>query len=218
MTDEPMNREPVRHRRMTTGGRRLGAGALVLTAALALVACGTDEPEQTRLVGGSTAATTDPDGIELVAPGGPGQPRGELPVPASVDTGNAEQVADAVALTNFVVDTRIDRTPMDGLRRASRWLTDDYAAAVAKPIPASGGAEWIDLADVDGYTTATVTDGDEAEGGKATPTSVLLVRIVSVARHNAAGRVLGVERLGTFVTLTRPDDSGPWAVESITTA
>lgn len=155
-------------------------------------------------------------GAELVEPGGQNKPRGALPSPAEVDDTDAEAVADAVAQTTYVVDTRTDNSPSDGLRRATWWLTAPYAEAIAEPMPATGGKEWADLSAVNGYTTAAPLASDETQGGKTDGDSVVLTRIVTITSHEDVGDAVGTERIGVVVNLIR-NDSNQWRVEAITT-
>ncbi|TCI96370.1 hypothetical protein [Aeromicrobium sp. IC_218] len=191
------------------------------TAALLLAAACSgrdDEPDRATPSPVGDHAQLNADGVELIEPGGPGQPRGPLPDPKTVDETDAGEVADAAAVAAFVVDTRTDHSPADGLRRAAPWLTTDYARAVAQPMPGDGGADWIELAAADGYTSVTVTPSDEVEGGKSTGSQVVLTRVATVQRHDAQGKQLSTEQLGVFITLTRTNTGAPWRVEAITTA
>ncbi len=185
--------------------------------ALTLTACTSDgeqPPEQIQRL--SDNRPMNDQGAELIEPGSAQPPRGALPSPADVDDTDAEAVADSVAVTSYVTDTRIDNSPADGLRRATRWLTESYAEAAAQPRPATGGRDWAELAAIDGYTTATVTDSDETEGGKGDGRSLVLTRIVTVTTHDRADTPVRTERIGVVVNVIR-NDSRQWRVEAITT-
>lgn len=191
--------------------------AMIIAATLTLSACTADSEAQDPVERVSDERPMNDQGAELVEPGGAQPPRGELPAPADVDDLDAEAVADAAAATNYTVDTRIDNSPADGLRRATPWLTPEYAEAVAQPRPATGGKDWTDLAAIDGYTTATALASDETQGGKQDGRTVVLTRIVTITQHDAQGRDVGTEQVGVVLNLIRSTDTAGWRVEAIST-
>ncbi len=192
--------------------------AAAIAAALLLSACaGPDEPAPAPVERVGDDVPMNPDGAELVPRGGAGAPRGPLPAAADVDSSDADAVADAVAVTNFVVDTRVDRSPFDGLRRAAPWLTRSYAAAIDQPVPSTGGRDWNALAAADGYTTARATPSDETQGGKQDGSKRLLTRIVTVTKYDADNKKVGEDSVGVVLTLTRASTRAPWRVDAITT-
>lgn len=194
------------------------AAAVALALALTLTACtANDEKPPEQLERLSDERPMNNEGAELVEPGGPQSPRGDLPSPDDVDDRDPEAVADAVAQATHVVDTKTDNSPSDGLRRAAPWLTPEYAAAAAQPRPATGGKDWADLAAINGYTTATALASDETQGGKRDGRTVVLTRIVTITRHNDTGQPVDTQRVGVVVNLIRAAGTAAWRVDAITT-
>lgn len=90
-----------------------------------------------------------------VPTGQQGLPRGGFPT--NVDLSDPTAVSKAFARASFLVDTRIDVSPFDAARRAARWATPEYAAALRSAGVQPGGMRWETLVAHDGYTTVTAT-------------------------------------------------------------
>jgi hypothetical protein len=190
--------------------------AALASAGLLLSGCGALDPEPA-----ASHPSTKPSrrlAPEPVPVGERGTPRGGGISPASVNTHDADAVADAVAATMYRYDTRLDNSPMDASRRAEPWLTATYAEALSRPMPGGGGADWIALAAHDGYTTTTVRAVEESGAPADTRTEAFRQRQVLVTAHGDNG---WTRRYGThvlFIHLTRSNPSAPWRVDGVTTA
>jgi hypothetical protein len=115
-------------------------------------------------------------------------------------------------------DSAIDNSPMDATRRAKPWLTPDYAAAVEKPMPGGGGADWITLAEHHGYTTATVKEAHDDGAPPDDPTHASRQRVVTVTPQGDNGWTVQPTVVTVFVNLVRPTSSAPWQISGVTTA
>ena len=196
---------------------------LLLTplAAFALTACSsTDEPPAGETsaseVSPTATATPDPSNTQSAAPtGASGDPRGGLIDPATVDTSDADQVADAVVTTMETADTRIDVTPMDASRRAEPWLTPQYLETILQPIPGGGGAGWIELDANDGYTTTTLSDATEMGQPEDTDTEAFRARAAATERLGADGWTGESTQSVYYVFLVRDSAEDPWLVDGI---
>lgn len=197
-----------------TRGTRVAAALAAVTLMMASCSTGSDDqgPDPQPVSGD---VSTDPGGAQLINPGPKGTPRGGIP--DKVDNDDPESVAAAAAETNYTLDTKIDKTPADGIRRAKRWLTPDYAEAVSEPRPSTGGADWIALAEQDGYTTVTSIASDERRGGqRISDRERVLTRIVTITSHTAGGAVTDTTDRGVSITVTRATSKAPWRVSAIT--
>lgn len=193
---------------------------LALVLSLAVVSCSdsqttlpapTADPSTT-----SAAIPTEAGGDATAIPtGATGDPAGGIIDPATVNDMNPDEVADAVATTMETFDTAIDLSSMDGSRRASHWLTPEYAATVAAPIPGGGGADWLDLEAHEGYTTVTVRDATEMGQPEDTATEAYRSRSIKSSRQGRDGWVGDDVELTYFIFLERPDETSPWKVSSI---
>jgi hypothetical protein len=133
-----------------------------------------------------------------------------------VDETDPDPVADAVAAAMYTYDTRLDLSPADATRRARSLLSARMAAAVASPMPGGGGAEWLDLAAHDGYTTVTVERVEEAGAPPDTMTEAYRQRRVRVTAHGDDGWTQPARIIHLFITLTRASSSDPWRVDGAT--
>lgn len=186
--------------------------AAAAVAALALSACAPSDPEPEA---SPTTAVEPSPTPEAVATGAAGEPRGALP--DVQDERDPYQVANAAAVTSQTLDTRLDVSPADGSRRAVQWFTTDYAQAVTQARPDSGGADWIALAEVDGYTEAESVDTSHEPRDYSEEIEAELIRVTFIRRLDADGELLSEQRIGLFVSLVRNNTDDPWRVNAITT-
>jgi hypothetical protein len=187
-----------RHHRLTTAA---------LAAALLVAGCSS---------GGDTQPASSTDVMptaEGVPTGKAGEPRGGTL--ADVDEQDPDAVADAVAAAMHTYDTRLDLSPTDATRRARSLLSARMAAAVASPMPGGGGADWLDLAAHDGYTTVTVERVEEAGAPPDTATEAYRQRRVRVTMHGDDGWTQPARLSHVFITLTRASSSDPWRVDGV---
>lgn len=167
----------------------------------------------------SAPSTQQPGTVDLStfsdpAPTGiAGQPRGLDLDPASVDRSDADQVAEAFALTKLSPDTEIDITPADADRRAAEWMTDEYAESQTKPRDSTGGADWIALAANEGYQSAELADTAAMEDGLITtgPQDLTTERPY-IATTTAIDADLPEETFAVVVYLTRTQPGADWGV------
>lgn len=202
----------------------VAAATALLAGTFGLVSCGADATAPAA--DHSTATTTsqadpgDSQGAAAVPTGQAGTPRGAPNNPRDIDSHDADQVATRVVRTTYTLDTRLDNSPQDGLRRATEWLTDKYAHTVEQPRPGRGGADWTQLAGHDGYTTVTVQRSGEPDQHKANSSAnnkrALKIRIAKITYHARDGRTLRRDQIATFVRLVRIHGAG-WRVTALTT-
>jgi hypothetical protein len=181
---------------------------VVLAAAVLLAGCSQAD---------DTTATSSGDAM----PTAEGVPTGHADAPRGgslrdVDEQDPDAVADAVAAAMYTYDTRLDLSPADATRRARSLLSARMAAAVASPMPGGGGAEWLDLAAHDGYTTVTVERVEEAGAPPDTMTEAYRQRRVRVTSHGADGWTRPARITHLFITLTRDSSTDPWRVDGVT--
>ena len=203
-----------------TPARILAATALALT----LAGCST-QTQNTSATTTPTSATTTPTpsltnslDAQPVPAGKTGTPRGPVTAPDTVNGQNADAVATAAVATMYSYDTATDNSPMDASRRAKPWLTADYAAALDKPMPGGGGADWLVLAQHNGYTTASVKDAHDDGAPPDDPTHASRQRVVTVTSHGTNGWTVQPTVTTVFVNLVRPTSGAPWQVSGVTTA
>jgi hypothetical protein len=184
----------------------------VTTAAVfaALLLTGCSQTDDTKATSSSDAMPT----AEGVPTGEAGAPRGGSL--GDVDEHDPDAVADAVAAAMHTYDTRLDLSPVDASRRARSLLSARMAAAVASAMPGGGGAEWLDLAAHDGYTTVTVERVEEAGAPPDTRTEAYRQRRVRVTAHGDDGWTRPARIVHLFITLTRASSSDPWRVDGVT--
>lgn len=190
-------------------------GALALT--LAITGCST-QTLNTRSTARPTSSTSDPLDAQPIPTGTTGQPRGGVIPPSSVAGTNADAVATATVATMYRYDSAIDNSPMDATRRAKPWLTSDYAAAVEKPMPGGGGADWLALAEHHGYTTTSVKEAHDDGAPPDDPTHASRQRVVTVTSQGDNGWTVQPTVVTVFVNLVRPTSSAPWQINGVTTA
>ncbi len=165
---------------------------------------------------GSTAAQTRPDLATWSDPaptGQAGQPRG-LDIDAdSVDDTDVDQVADAFARTKLTPDTLIDLTPTDADRRAARWMSEEYAATQTQPRNSTGGANWLALAQNEGYQSVELADtAAVADGLVTTSPQDLNAERPYIATTTAHDAELPQQSFAIVVYLTRTDPDADWSV------
>ena len=197
----------------TTTVRILAAAALTV----ALAGCSAHTQTTSATATTPTSLTNSLD-AQPVPTGQPGLSRGDLIDPATVNGQNADAVATAAVATMYSYDTAIDNSPMDASRRATPWLTPDYAAAVAKPMPGGGGADWITLAQHHGYTTTSVRDAHDDGAPPDDPTHASRQRVVTVTPLGNNGWTVQPTVVTVFVNLVRSTSGAPWQISGVTTA
>lgn len=204
-----------------------GATALCL-AALLLAGCNSDSTSDpapggqgsststaAETAASTTGAPSDPDAFTPpVAPTGQaGQPRGLDLDADSVDVHDVDQVAQAFAATKLTPDTELDLTPADVDRRAARWMTPEYAEQLTRPRPSRGGADWLTLAEQQGYYSVRLEETAATEQGLITtsPEDLAAERpyIAHLTPHDAD---LPKQSFAIVVYLTRSDTDAPWGV------
>jgi hypothetical protein len=201
------------------------AAAAVAALSLALAACGTSppSPEDPANPGSSPAAVsstppattpTPSTPAEAYPTGTPGTPRGSSP--AHVDQHDPDAVARAALTVMYASDTRIDTSPHDAIVRAARYMTTKYAAELKAAQPhAAPGAQWQQWTDHHAYTTATITEANDAGRPADTPTTAYRQYTVSAVAHGDAGYT-DTQQVGTaFVELTRAAAADPWRVATV---
>lgn len=197
-----------------------------LALALTVAACGSDDGPVDQPTAddawSATETTTSPSptatqtGSRQAVPAGVGgTPRGTDLDPADVDTSDADAVTDAVLTLMYAHDTEIDLSPADAARRAAQLLTPEYAATVNQTIPGGGGADWINLAEANGYTTVELENVTEYDAPEDTDTDAYRERIVTVTSHTPLTELPDPAQYLTWITLTRPTPDDPWAVASV---
>ena len=193
---------------------RMLAGAAL---SVALSSC-SGSTQNTSGAPAPTPSLTNTLEAQPVPTGTSGQPRGQLLDPGTINTADADAVATAAVETMYRYDSAIDNSPMDASRRAQPWLTSDYAAAVAKPLPGGGGADWITLAQHHGYTTTSVKDAHDDGAPPDDPTHVSRQRVVTLTPHGDNGWTAQPAVVTVFVNLVRQSTTAPWQVNGVTTA
>lgn len=137
-------------------------------------------------------------------------PRGADPAagPAAKDpTAVAAVVVDAL----WTWDTAIDNSPQDAWRRARPWLS--VKAQVGADAQTSGwGAQWTDLAQARGWTSATAVAIPETEIPD-TRTAAGRVFKVTVTPHSGSGASLTPFVLTCAVALVL--EEGHWRVDQV---
>lgn len=190
-------------------------------AALTLSGCSSsaEAPETTTAptsASPTATATPDPSNTQSAVPTGEaGVPRGGVIDPATVDFSDPDQVADATVTTMATSDTLIDLSPMDASRRAEPWLTPEYYAMVAEPIPGGGGAPWLELEKYDGYTTTTLSDATEMGQPADTETEAFRARATATERLGADGWMGEPTQKVYYVYLVRDSAEDPWLVDGV---
>jgi hypothetical protein len=138
---------------------------------------------------------------QQLPPGTPGQPRGTVVPPRSVDQTDPDAVTTAVLATLWSHDTTLDTSPADAARRAARWLTPRYARLVAQP-PSSGmGAQWHTWATRRAYTRVRVDQVTRV--GTDTTTRVTRRARLTRTLHGDKGRATTLDPLTVTADLTR---------------
>lgn len=189
--------------------------ALAASAVLLTACAGNESDTPPAADPESTSSAPAEPTQESVATGQSGSPRGGRIELADVDQRDPDAVADAVALTAYRYDPRVDNSPMDALRRATPWLTADYAEAANQPMPGGGGADWLALIKNDGYTSSTIEDASEADQPPDTADAAYRQRLLTVTTHDAGGEVTHTQTDVLWLVLSTDTGSQKWAVESI---
>ncbi len=197
--------------------RRAGIIIGALALSLAATSCSTQTQNTSSTVAPTTSAS-DPLDAQPIPTGTTGTPRGGVIAPSSVAGANADAVATAAVATMYRYDSAIDNSPMDATRRAKPWLTPDYAAAVDKPMPGGGGADWITLAAHHGYTTTSVREAHDDGAPPDDPTHASRQRVVTVTPQGDNGWTAQPTVATVFVNLVRPTPNVPWQISGVTTA
>lgn len=184
-----------------------GAATSSATATAAHTPGATSSPQ----ISGPVAS--GPAGPTRVPVGPSGSPRAKIPKPAKVDGHNAAAVAHAYTVTAWSWDTRLDESPNDAARRATRWMSKDLAAAFATPLPGDGGAAWRHLAAVKGYTSVHAVQ--VADAGSHSGYRAVVPERVTLTRHRRGGKRLGTpDTFLVLVTLVRETKRQPWRVST----
>lgn len=157
---------------------------------------------------------TEPYTPPAAPTGQEGQPRGLDLDPESVDVLDVDQVAEAFALTMLTPDTALDVTPADVHRRAARWAAQEYAATLTQPRPSSGGAEWIALAQDEGYVEAKLGEHPAVRDGLITAPAQddLTAERPYLAALRPQHADLPEQQTSVIVYLTRTGPGEPWQV------
>jgi hypothetical protein len=194
---------------------------IALTSLLTLAGCSDPEPPTAPTATALNAPTAVPPSWtpENVPTGKPGTPAGGIPDPAAVDDADPDAVAVAALTGMFSMDTAIDLSPSDADRRAIPWLSEAFADGVRAGSPDGGGADWITLADHQGYTLVDQVL-DVSEDGAPADSDQAAYRIYQVT-YTPTGRDGWTGEQVTssyYLTLTRADSTQPWRVDSLTAA
>jgi hypothetical protein len=160
----------------------------------------------------TAAAVTPSVPARSESPRAAGTPRGGAP--AAVDERNPGAVAQAALATMYTSDTRIDTGPRNAIVRATRYMTPAYAAELTTASPPPAGAQWQQWVDHQAYTTATVSEANDAGRPADTATTAYRQYAVSVTAHGPSAYT-DTAPVGTaFVELTRAGEN-PWRVSAI---
>jgi len=189
----------------------------IATLSVAMAGCSV-QTQNTSAAPRATPSLTNSLEAQPVPTGTTGQPRGQIIDPATVNGQDADAVATAAVATMYRYDCSIDNSPMDASRRAKPWLTPDYMAAVAKPMPGGGGADWITLSQHHGYTTTSVKDAHDDGAPPDDRTHASRQRVVTVTPQGDNGWSAQPTVVTVFVNLVRPTPSAPWQISGVTTA
>ena len=201
--------------RQARRARILITGAVVALT-FGVAGCSTQTQNTSSTTAAKTAAA-DPLTAQPIPSGASGAPRGGVISPSSVTGSNADAVATAAVATMYRYDSAIDNSPMDATRRAKPWLTPDYAAAVDKPMPGGGGAEWLTLAGHHGYTATSVKAAHDDGAPPDDPTHASRQRVVTITAHGDNGWTIQPTVVTVFVHLVRATPSTPWRISGVTT-
>lgn len=197
---------------------------LLLLPLLAVAACSPQDDPQTPTTPAPEPAdattTTLPPAPDLStwtpepAPSGQaGSPRGLDLDPAQVDVHDPIEVAEAFAATMLTPDALIDRSPADVSRRAARWADDQYADALREDRPAGGGAEWVALAERQGYLSLALDTHPAVKAGLIDPDDdQLTVEVPILGTLSAHDADLPDLPVTALVSLHRTQPDAPWRV------
>lgn len=194
-----------------------------LTATLALTACSSDHDDEPAKSSSPSAAASrststtsaSPNVSDYTQPGADlpagknGTPRGAWPAVKDTD---AQSVAIAHQTAAFAVDTRIDNSYRDAIRRAAKLETPQLARTNAQQAPALDG-EFNNLMEAKGYREARCTYTPLEGQAKATDTTAQLTITCVLTDHGGAmdGQSQNQEAI---VNLTRGDKHAAWRVSS----
>lgn len=142
-------------------------------------------------------------------PGRPGQPRGGLPLLATVNRSNAVSLGRAVAQAAFTYDAKLDSTPLDSYRRVLRYLGPEMQKSVTRATSVVVNDVFNNVKDHDSYSKVTVTLADYDGMGRETPTRASHVYHVSAVVANSPAERF--ER-SVLVVTQKPATSKTWLV------
>lgn len=134
---------------------------------------------------------------------------------SKVDMTDPDAVADLFAATVSSSDTDTDTSWVDASRRARSLMTDELAETTMTQVPGGQDAQWLDLEEHDGYTTAQVR---ESLDGVPTDSADEAFR-VRIATRDAVGRdgwQGESDSISYYLTMVKVD--GQWRVSQVQTS
>ncbi|MEJ8662312.1 hypothetical protein [Streptomyces sp. MS1.AVA.4] len=146
------------------------------------------------------------------------QPKGGIPLPASVDQTDAGAVSRGGLTALMTYDTTTDDSRTEASIRTADagWCTAAYGAQLrAATTHAGAGATWASWAQHRAYTTVSLTAADEAGRPADTPTTAYRQWIVAVTPHGRDGWKGPAEQYTAFVELVRAQAGAPWRLNSL---
>lgn len=114
-------------------------------------------------------------------------------------------------------DTALDKSPVDGQRRATPLLTNRLSEVLSQPLGGNGGGSapgWKQLVAHHGWMQVTAVLADE-DGGTADTATHALHEVMVTATGHAKGWSGSPQRTLQIVRMTRSDTSQPWRVTQI---
>lgn len=164
----------------------------------------------------SSAASSSSAPEATIPVGDKGTPRGGCGL-KSVDEHNSSAVALMASKVTACWDTALDKTPVDGQRRAIPLLSKHLADVLSQPLGGNGGGSapgWKPLVAHHGWMKVTAVIADEDGGTPDTATQALHEVMVTATGH-AKGWTSTPMRTLQIVHMTRNDASQPWRVTQI---
>lgn len=168
----------------------------------------------------SRSSSSAPQSVSVSEPtipmGAKGTPRGGCGL-KTVDEHDSSAVALMVSKVTACWDTALDKTPVDGQRRAIPLLSKRLADVLSQPLGGNGGGSapgWKQLVAHHGWMTVKVEIADEDGGTPDTATRALHEVMVTATGHGK-GWTGAPQQTLQIVHMTRSDKHQPWRVTQI---
>lgn len=210
---------------MTTPAHARTISAAACLLAVTVTGCsGSDHPARTSSSTRTPTSSTSSSSVTHPSGSTPTQtpyptsstkpnPRGMSHGLDGVNRQEAEATAKAFLTALNTQDGRTDTSPRNAADRAADLATAAYAAQLRTPMESAPGADFQDLIQQKGYTSAQVKVTTSDDPPPSSPTDTYLTFTVTVTTHGPKTAPLTSTN---FVHLTRPAAGTAWQVASNT--